>query len=277
MLVLTLTTDSIEVITSSGADIAVVANYIDRDQTSGDVGLADRKVSKPLTATTTTIVSAPSGSPATTRNVKSIFMRNLDTTLSNDLTIQLNANSVLYELYKCTLLAGESLQYVDGVGFFKFTDTTRNDITRVVSPSDSVHATAATFADITGLTCPMLSGVSYSFLAHLFHISNATTTGAQFGVNIGAAPTTLRVATIDTVTGSTTASVHSAGSVTARDTAITAQTTGSAAVTLAIISGEITPSADGTFAMRATSEVTVAAGLTVKVGSWLRVWKNVNA
>ena len=83
----------------------------------------------------------------------------------------------------------------------------------------------------------------------------------------------MQIATIDTVTGSVTAGVMSTGAAAARDTAATAQTTGSAAITLGILSGFIQPSADGTFAIRATSEVTVASGLIVKKGSWLRIWE----
>lgn len=270
MLVLTTTTDKISLITSSTAGIDVVANYIDRNETTGAVGLAERQLAKLTSATTTDIVGSPPDA-TTTRNVKSIFMRNLNASVSNDLTVQLNVAGTLYELFKCTLLAGETLEYIDDVGFIQMKNATRLERS-VYANTDSVHATAATFANITDLQVPMLSGVLYNFLCHLYHISNATTTGAQFAFNIGAAPTDARISTIDTVTASVTASAHSAGSQTIRDTAITAQTTGSAAITLAIISGFIIPSADGTFSMRATSEVTVAAGLTVKRGSWLRVW-----
>jgi hypothetical protein len=42
---------------------------------------------------------------------------------------------------------------------------------------------------------------------------------------------------------------------------------------LAILSGYINPSAAGTFAVRGQSEVAVAAGLTVKKGSWLHLFE----
>ena len=38
----------------------------------------------------------------------------------------------------------------------------------------------------------------------------------------------------------------------------------------------MTSAADGTFAVRCASEVAVAAGLTVKAGSWLRLWETDN-
>lgn len=137
----------------------------------------------------------------------------------------------------------------------------------------SVHATAATFADVSGLTCAMLSGRKYAFEAMIIHKANATTTGAQFGYNIGAAPT---VAILGAVVGVTNAAgatpaAFAMGSTATRDTAAPATDTSSATDTVTMIKGYIQPSADGTFAIRATSEVTVAAGLTVEIGSWLHV------
>jgi hypothetical protein len=105
----------------------------------------------------------------------------------------------------------------------------------------------------------------------LIHKADATTTGAQFGFNIGAAPTAAYFAQFGTVTASVTAAAVASGVVTARDTAGAAETTSSITDVVTMIYGYIQPSADGTFALRATSEVTVAAGLTVEVGSWLHV------
>jgi hypothetical protein len=272
MIILSLTTDKVSLITSSTAAIDVVTSYIDRDQSTGTVGLADRKLTAITTATTTDIVSVPAAT--TTRNVKAMHVRNKGAA-SNDVTIQFNANGTLYELFKTTLQGGECVEYVEGVGFFKTTLAGllgRFDRTVYVT-ADSVHATAATLADITGLSIPVLNGVNYNFQAMLFHISNASTTGAQFACHLTTAPNLIIASTIDTVTGSVTASAHSAGSVTAVDTILTAQTTGSATITLAIISGFFNAGADDNFTMRATSEVTVASGLTVKKGSWLRVWQ----
>jgi hypothetical protein len=119
----------------------------------------------------------------------------------------------------------------------------------------------------------MKSGVMYGVLAFLHHNSTATTNGARFAYNIGAVPTAARFSTIDTVTGSVTASVHSAGGTGTRDTAFTAQTTGATAVVPCIIAGYIIPSADGTFALRVNEEENTASGLVVAIGSWLRVFR----
>jgi len=63
----------------------------------------------------------------------------------------------------------------------------------------------------------------------------------------------------------------STGVATAVNTAAVVQTTGAATNQPHEMSGSFQPSADGTFEIRATSEVTVAAGLTVLKGSWAHI------
>lgn len=132
-----------------------------------------------------------------------------------------------------------------------------------------IQLSTTNWADITGLTSPLTAGKKYAFLAYIFHSSAATTTGAWFGVNMPAAPTTLMFGVHSGVTNSVTAGVQSIGTATARDTAATGQTTGSTGVTVTNLSGFIIPSATGTFAIRARPEV--AAAITIKLGSWLRI------
>lgn len=272
MLLLLATTDTIEIITSAAATVDVVSSVQDKTTSSGVI--ASASVRKAITTATTTAACVTAPASGVERNVVEMSIRNKHASLATDVTVHLNANSTLYQIIKVTLNAGETLEYIEGVGWFTIANTAALD-RRLVAVSDVTFATAATWGDITGLTCPLLSGKNYNFIANLYHINNATTTGSQFGVNIGAAPTSLQIATIDTVTASATASVHSAGATATRDTAASVQTTGSAAITMAILSGWIKPSADGIFAVRATSEVTVANGLIVKAGSWCRIWEAV--
>jgi hypothetical protein len=65
--------------------------------------------------------------------------------------VQYNANATLYELHKVTLLAGELLEFFEGVGFFKVANTAGLARYLLVT-SDVINATTS-FADITGLTC----------------------------------------------------------------------------------------------------------------------------
>lgn len=267
MIYLTATTDKLQLVTSAAATVDVVALYVEA-VTSGLTGQnPGRQLTAITTATTTDILGAPGAS--NTRTLKQVTVRNKDATNQVDVTLLYNANGTTYELYKVTLLPGEAFIYIEGVGFFPLKPAPVLDKV-LVANADVVNASAA-WVDITGLTVPLLNGKRYVVQAGLFHISNATTTGAQFGYNIGAAPTLAQFGNYSGVTNSATAGVMSLGTATARDTAITVQTTGSANITLTLIAGMIQPSADGTFALRCFSEIAVAAGLTVKAGSYLIV------
>lgn len=265
------TADKVTMTLSGTADVDTVASYSDRTESTGAI-TSDNEVHTRNTVATHDVCAGPAAGIA--RNVKEITVRNRHATASQDATILLDRGDVAaIEIFKATLLAGETLEYIEGIGWF-ISQIVRKEIYNRRVTADSVHATAATFADITGLNCPVKAGKQYNFEAHLFHIANATTTGAQFAIG-GVAMTGMRISEIDTILGSLTAATMGTPTtdVTAINTAAMAETTGAATVVLAILSGWFNPSADGTFAVRAASEVTVAAGLTVKQGSWLQIWE----
>lgn len=261
------TTDKLQLITSSAANIDVVASYFDAVASGLTSPIGGRQATTIAAAATTDIVATPAASAI--RNVKSLFIRNRHASLSCDVTVIVNISATLYELHKATLRASEALEYIEGLGFFTLAPGRLDRRLRVAS--DVVNATTA-FADVTGLTCPVQNGKTYNFEAHLIHVNNATTTGSQFGIN-GPSLSNVHVATIDTVTPSVTGAALSAGAATAVNTAATAQTTGSTTNRLGILSGVFTAGADGTFAIRCASEVAVAAGLTVRAGSWCHLWE----
>lgn len=271
MLNLVATTDKLQLVTSAAVTVDVHASYADLNGTTVTPG---RKNTAITTATTTDIVASPAGS--TVRNIKTLHIRNKHASLSTDVTVlyEGSATDADVELHSVTLLPGEMLEYIEGIGFFVVAHDIGVERNLVVT-ADVTNATTS-FADITGLTCPVEANKTYIIEAYIIHINNATTTGSRFGFN-GPAMTYVIASTIDTVTASVTASVHSGGTVTALETAITAQTTGSVANTLAIIAGTIVPSAEGTFAMRCASEVAVASGLIVRRGSWLKIREADNA
>lgn len=267
-------TDLLDVITSSVADLDVHVAFIDATLSTGLVINMDKQQTAIVTATTTTIAAAPTGATKI-RNITSLFIRNKHASLSNDVTIRVNG-TLDVELIKVTLLAGQTLQYSEALGFYVL-PSSRLDRWLRVSGVDYVNATTS-FTDITGLTCLVLNGKIYNFEAHLFHVMNATTTGPRFGIN-GPTLTAIQVLqTIRSVTltsaDATTVESQSGAPATAVDTSAGGATgTGNVSVTDALLTGVFTAGADGTFAMRGQSEVAVAAGLTVKIGSWCHVWE----
>lgn len=268
MLILVGTTDKIELVSDAAATLDVHASYVDATAATGAVSNVGRQATAITTATTTDIVAA--GGSGVARNVKTINIRNKHASLACGVTVQVDISGTNYELHRVTLLAGECLEYIESVGWFVIKASRLDRWLRVGTAY--VNATTS-FTDITGLTCPVDSGKTYNFEAHLIHANNASTTGSRFGIN-GPTLSNIRGGIIDTVTNSVSASVHAAGGATAVDTSLAgATTTGSTADRLAILSGVFTTGAAGTFAMRGASEVAVAAGLTVRAGSWCHLWE----
>lgn len=274
------TTDLIRVNCGSAASVDYCIDYMSTDNATPPAiqALAASSHGNITSSGNTTVLAAPASGKL--HNVKT--MRFVNTHASTSTTFRVErydgSNARQIAPYNITLLPGESL-FMDEVGVWWYYGSggalkpyaSKLDVMLTMS-SDVVNATTS-WADITGLTYPLLSGHEYTFECRLHVIDNATTTGARFGVNIGATPTTLGVGGIAVVTNSATASALSSGYATAVDTACTGvQTTGPAAEGHVTIAGKIVPSADGTFAMRCQSEVAVAAGVTIRAaGSWLRI------
>lgn len=276
MILLTSTTDKLQLTRSSTADIDVVVMYMDASNANPPVVQGDtmgRQLSTFNTAATGDICAAPGSGDV--RNVKEMFIRNRHASTSNDVTVIYDANGTDYELFKVTLSAGQTLEYKDGLGFYVVTSTNKLDVKLRVT-SDVANATTS-WADVTGLTYAVESGKHYGFRATLYHIENASTTGARFGVN-GPAMTSIRLGGFSVFAGSLTAATFNAATadVAALDTSILGVTTTSAGtpqVVTAIMTGWFNPSAAGTFAVRCQSEIAVASGVTVKAGSHLRLWE----
>ena len=265
--------DKLQLTTSSAATIKSMVDYIDCSDSTGDFSGGGSQKTAIASATTTDILATPGAS--TLRRVKMAIWRNADASLACDVTVVRDVSAVDYEVHKVALAAGDTLEYIEGIGFFTLTSAAKLNSTKYVT-ANSVHATAATFADITGLTWPVISGNNYTFYCAYFAITNATTTGAQFAIG-GVAMTGMIAGGRSVLLGSpTAASTNTTGVVTSVDTAIMAQTTGAAANQPHEMAGWFRPSASGTFAMKATSEVTVSAGLTVLQGSWARITQTDN-
>lgn len=270
MILLTATTDLISVITDAAVTVDAVASYMDISNAVPPVVQGDtsnRQLTAITTATTTTIVSAPGSNDI--RNVKGFTIRNKHASTSVGVTVQFNANGTLYEIHKATLAAGDCLEFVEGVGFFQITAASK--LSKMLYVTADVTNATTSFADITDLTCPIYSGRKYTFFCQLVHKTNATTTGAQFGINAGS-PTYMRVTQDAVYTPAATASAIAAGVASAVDTAGAVETTGPGTTeSIATVSGFVIPAADVTFAVRLKSEVAVAGGLVVLKGSWLHL------
>ena len=114
MILLTSTSDKIQIVTGSSGAVEVHASWV--DNASGTI-TPDRDNAAITTATTTDVVASPGAS--TQRNVKTLVVRNDHASTSNAVQIQHTDGTTVCTLWSGTLLAQEQIMWVDGVGWRK--------------------------------------------------------------------------------------------------------------------------------------------------------------
>lgn len=181
MLLLVSTSDKLQVVTGQAVTTDVHASYM--DYSSGSVTPGNKNTAITGAATTDVVASPGSG---VMRNIRALKIRNKHASSSVDITVQhVNATATV-ELVKVTLTAGQTLQYLDGVGFIIVTTPALNYQISRVTGSDAT-TTGQTLVDVTGLSLPLAANRTYKIAAMLTATTSAVTTGIKYGVQFSAA------------------------------------------------------------------------------------------
>ena len=117
MILLTTTTDKLQLVTSAAITTDVYASYLDYN---GSVVTPGRQNTAITTAATTDILAAPGS--GVYRSLKSLNVRNKHASSPVAVTILFNQNGTPFELFQTELRAGFSLRYSEEVGFTTFPD-----------------------------------------------------------------------------------------------------------------------------------------------------------
>jgi hypothetical protein len=195
MLLLAGTTEKVQVITSAAGDVDCHASFM--DVTAGSDPVPDTQYAVGIvTATTTDVVAAPTGSAI--RNVKQLLVRNVHASVTNTVTVRLTDGTNNADIFSVALAAGEAIQYLDGVGFQVLTPagavkTSQNQGANATGGAQSSavlaadvtnnNATANTMQDVTGLSFPVTAGKKYKFQFCIQFTAAATTTGSRWSIN----------------------------------------------------------------------------------------------
>ena len=107
MLLLTSTSDLVQVITGSAGAVSVRADYVDNN--AGTITPGRTNTASIATAATTTVVASPGS--GVQRNVKSITIFNTSATVANLITVQHTDGTTAEALWKGTLAVGESVTF----------------------------------------------------------------------------------------------------------------------------------------------------------------------
>jgi len=158
MIILNPTTDTLEVVTGVAVSTDLTVDYEDHAAGALVVTGAQTNVS---TATTTTLVSAPSASHQ--RQVKCITVHNNHASTAQVVTIQKNTGTV-YTIVEATLQGKEALHYFEGVGWqiFNATGQLRSKLSSG-SPIESIRNRVGFVTASLGSTKTLTSTTSFAY------------------------------------------------------------------------------------------------------------------
>lgn len=140
-MILSTTTDKLQVVTSSTADIHVLVDFADLDDALKEVTV-DASDAAITSAVTTDILAAPAS--GFSRKAKWISIVNNHASASNTVTLQKNRNGAIRVIDKLTLAAGERMSYQEGRGVRVFDSEGREKSPNSIRPDGT--ASAATIA-----------------------------------------------------------------------------------------------------------------------------------
>lgn len=181
----------IQVVNGTTASFDSHASWTDYNGTTVTPGFTNAEFT---TAATNDVVGTPAAS--TYRNVKELFVRNVHGSTSSLITIQHIDGTATIKLWEGTLLAGESVQYVQGVGF-QYLDANGYPKTApapvgtytVSRLGATVSNSTTTAAKITGLDTP--TGTGTFVFEYFIRFQSATgTVGFKLGCNYTGTVTT---------------------------------------------------------------------------------------
>jgi len=143
----------------------------------------------------------------------------------------------------------------------------------IVLAADVASAAVTTFADITGLSFPVTSGINYRYYALLLYTTSAATIGVRVSMTTPAFTHNAYMTRSPIIVGGSLTTVEWVNGASAADTGTVStasmNTTGGNIITL---EGIIRPSANGTFQLRFAPGTATANGVIIEAGSTLEWW-----
>lgn len=191
MLLLATTTAKINVTTTAGATVDIHTDYIDRLADASFVGGV-----KNTSGITTAVTTDAAGSPAlstTLRNVKTIHIRNRHASASVDITVAHTDGTTSVEIFKCTLEAGQALQYKDDHGFEVVRPLGMAGFSQQAVADQVVGASVTNYLTGSGILIPTgrAVGIGTRFKWEIILSKSAAATAAMtFDIKVGTAGTT---------------------------------------------------------------------------------------
>ena len=199
------TADKLEIILGGAVTVDTMASYADKDTTTGAVTEGNEPHSRSTAATFDLCAGPGSGK---NRNVREVTIRNTSASTSVDVTTQLNVGGTVYQIIKITLAAGDTLEYVEGVGWFKVTNPVSVPAPNVSVADQVIGASVTTYLTDSDLHVsagrPLLAGTTMRWWVSLAK-SGAATASMTYDLRVGTAGTTGDTSRANVATGTQTA------------------------------------------------------------------------
>jgi len=173
MLLLTSTSDKLRLVTDAACVVDVHASWMEYDGTTVTPGRTNTAIT---TATTTDLVGSPASGKQ--RNVRTVHIRNKHATSSVRVTVLHTDGTTIVELHSVLLLAGDALEYIEGVGFFTLAAALP---ARILLGADQSNSTT-TPTRVTGLSTPTGVG-TFIFRCYVVYRSTALGTGVKLSMD----------------------------------------------------------------------------------------------
>lgn len=186
MLILASATDKLRVVTGGASNISVHASWLDNVSGAVNPGRTNTTIT---TGTTTDIVPSPAA--GVFRNIKTLHIHN-GGSASNNVTVLHTDGTTAVELYKTLLMSGDTLQYIDEIGF-KTVGAAGDDTSRPLVNVFTWIPTAVPFLEIGAavLTDPrftvfeLIFNVMHDSASQMGIISQVSLDGTTFKVTAG--------------------------------------------------------------------------------------------
>lgn len=268
------TSDKLTLTRSTAATLDVVSWFVDA-LTASATAPAPRSPENEAHAFSSAATGDMVASPANTlevRGIKNINIMNKDAALSCVVTVNASLNGTTYALWTETLMPGDCLQWLEGVGFVKLTSA-QNLLFKCLSSDDTGGANSSSaqpwFPTAGGLTVP---GASSFWMDGILKLSTGATTHTT-AIAFGGTATLTDIqgyATVHRAAADTISSTFSGIPFTSASAAV-ADVTGTQVATLMRVQGFVRFNAAGTFIPQFKFSADPTGTITAKKGTYFRL------
>lgn len=207
------TPDELELVTGTAADVDVLVTYVTSDDPASATTMKPTVVHTLITTAATTVIAT---GPAANKvhGIKTLNIRNRDSTDTTQVTVQIDRNSVgtdVVQLHSFTLAPGEAMEWSDELGWYELAASPATQVgTNFASSASAAGFATDTYVSGSALPLTGLGAIRIGRAYHWRFVVSKTAAGTAtpiVTVRVGTAGTTSDTARLTFTWGAGTAAV----------------------------------------------------------------------